>query len=81
MLYENTIPEDVVTVKMDIEGSEWDVLPCLSRSMEVPLIDNLFVEIHPSPWGLTGTTQDQIDQALALMKSKGVNVPPYHSLG
>jgi len=32
ILYENTIPGDWVMVKMDIEGAEWDILPCLANA-------------------------------------------------
>ena len=37
-------PEDFVILKMDIEGAERDVLPCLARSPAAPLVDVLLIE-------------------------------------
>merc|ERR1719162_2076962 len=51
LLYETTIPSDYVILKMDIEGAEWDVLPCLSQSPVAKLVDRLLVETHPVSWG------------------------------
>merc|ERR1719197_2168985 len=56
MVYENTIPGDWVMVKMDIEGAEWDVVPCLAKSGVGSLIDRLYLEEHPQSWSLTGTS-------------------------
>merc|ERR1719162_1262007 len=79
LLYESTIPDDYVILKMDIEGAEWDVLPCLAKSENVHLVNRLLVEVHPEAWGNAGTTQAQLDQALATLRSKGVDIPMYHS--
>jgi len=80
VLYESTIPSDFVILKMDIEGAEWDVLPCLSKSPVANLIDRLMVEVHPVEWGNAGTTQPQLDAALAALRAKGVDIPNgYHS--
>mmetsp|Transcript_26247 Transcript_26247/g.42983 ORF Transcript_26247/g.42983 Transcript_26247/m.42983 type:complete len:286 (+) Transcript_26247:84-941(+) len=38
--------EDYVVVKMDIEGSEWFVLPSWLEDNTVDFIDELFVEVH-----------------------------------
>jgi len=80
LLYETTIPNDYVILKMDIEGAEWDVLPCLSKSPIAHLVDRLFVETHPQDWGNAGTTQEGYDAALAELRQKGVDIPnAYHS--
>merc|ERR1719291_1236610 len=50
-----TIPGDWVMVKMDIEGAEWDILPCLALAPAASLVDRLFVEIHNQSMGSTGT--------------------------
>merc|ERR1719240_1016859 len=65
ILYENTIPGDYVILKMDIEGAEWDILPCLADANDANLIDRLLVEVHPQNWGNAGTTQPVLDAALA----------------
>jgi FkbM family methyltransferase len=80
LLYETTIPADYVILKMDIEGAEWDVLPCLAQANSASLVDRLFVETHPQAWGNAGTTQPQYDAALAGLRAKGVDIPKwYHS--
>jgi len=79
LLYESTIPADYVILKMDIEGAEWDVLPCLAKSDNVHLVNRLLVEVHPEAWGNAGTTQVQLDQALATLRANGVDIPTYHS--
>jgi FkbM family methyltransferase len=80
LLYETTIPGDYVILKMDIEGAEWDVLPCLSQSPIAHLVDRLMVEVHPAEWGNIGTTQQQLDAALTALRAKGVDIPNgYHS--
>lgn len=79
-LYETTIPSDYVILKMDIEGAEWDVLPCLAKSPTAHLVDRLMVEVHPQNWGNAGTTQPQLDASLAALRAKGVDIPNgYHS--
>jgi FkbM family methyltransferase len=80
LLYESTIAQDYVILKMDIEGAEWDVLPCLANSQMAGLIDRLLVEVHPESWGNVGTTQATLDTALNTLRAKGVDIPnAYHS--
>lgn len=80
LLYETTIPSDYVILKMDIEGAEWDILPCLSKSPVAQLVDRLMLEMHPQDWGNAGTTQQGLDAALAELRAKGVEIPNgYHS--
>jgi len=83
VLHEQTIPADHVIVKMDIEGSEWDVLPCLAQSPDASLVDILFVEIHSIDWqlgqGSEATTQTQLDMALAALRAANVSTPAYSS--
>jgi len=80
LLHETTIPQDFVILKMDIEGAEWDVLPCLANSPNANLIDRLLVEVHPQQWGNAGTTADVFNKAIAKLRTMGVDVPgAYHS--
>lgn len=79
LIYEKTIPGDWVMLKMDIEGAEWDVLPCLARAPAAGLIDRLYMEVHGADLSLTGTTPDQFEQAKAALKKKGVDIPQYFS--
>jgi len=81
ILLELTIPGDWVTVKMDIEGSEYDVLPCTAQAPAASLIDRLYMEQHT--WlprtGLAGTTPAQMDDAKNTLLSRGVEIPEYFS--
>jgi len=85
LLSENAIPEDTVVVKMDVEGAEWDIIPCLSKSPAVKLIDTLYLESHcdgkkwcPST-GQVGHGWDEWRSALASIKQAGVHIPEYWS--
>lgn len=79
LLYEKTIPGDTVIVKMDIEGAEYDILPCLANSNEATLVDHLFVEVHDPAWGMVGTTPAGMEAAKATLRQKGVDIPKYFS--
>lgn len=79
LLFENTIPQDHVIVKMDIEGAEWDILPCLAHAPAASLIDSLYVEVHSTSLSLTGTTVGQLEQANQTLTERGVYVPFYSS--
>jgi len=79
ILYEQTIPGDWVMVKMDIEGSEYDVLPCLAKAPAASLIDRLYMEQHDASWGNTGTTPAQMEAAKAELRRRGVDIPAYFS--
>lgn len=89
-LTEKTLPDDKVIVKMDIEGAEYDIVPCLAHSPAAQLIDVLYVEDHCPPpgtmpaafgynWcpstGAAGTTPKEFRAALNILKQKGVKVP------
>jgi FkbM family methyltransferase len=79
ILYEQAIPGDWVMVKMDIEGSEFDVLPCLAEAPAASLVDRLYLEQHDPSWGMTGTTPVQMEAAKAKLRKKGVDIPKYFS--
>eukprot|EP00284_Hemiselmis_tepida_P017536 CAMPEP_0174923918 /NCGR_PEP_ID=MMETSP1355-20121228/6900_1 /TAXON_ID=464990 /ORGANISM="Hemiselmis tepida, Strain CCMP443" /LENGTH=3102 /DNA_ID=CAMNT_0016169659 /DNA_START=138 /DNA_END=9443 /DNA_ORIENTATION=+ len=46
VLAEETTLTDNVYVKMNIEGAEWNIIPCLVRSKYVRHIDHLWIEVH-----------------------------------
>jgi len=79
LLYETTIPADWVIVKMDIEGAEWDVLPCMAHSSASSNVDALYMEVHPSSWGMIGTTPEGLTAAKQVLMAKGVQIPQYFS--
>jgi FkbM family methyltransferase len=79
ILVEQTIPGDWVMVKMDIEGSEYDVLPCTAKAGAAHLIDRLYLEQHSPSWGMAGTTPAQMELAKNTLRQKGVDIPNYFS--
>lgn len=79
ILVENTIPGDYVLVKMDVEGAEYDILPCLANSPSVSLMDALYMEQHDPSWGLSGTTKGAMEEVKKKLQSRGIYVPAYDS--
>lgn len=79
LLIENALPEDYVIVKADIEGSEWDIVPCLARSPAAQLIDALYVEKHPREWSLLGMDESTYQDAMSVLEQKGIFAPVYDS--
>eukprot|EP00397_Hematodinium_sp_SG-2012_P045391 GEMP01050962.1.p1 GENE.GEMP01050962.1~~GEMP01050962.1.p1 ORF type:complete len:269 (+),score=65.56 GEMP01050962.1:72-878(+) len=90
LLAENAIDGDTVAVKMDIEGAEWDILPCLATSPFARLIDYLYLENHcpggnvtQGQWcaskGQANNTKVQFDAALHALLQAGVQMPQYFS--
>jgi hypothetical protein len=79
VLYEMTIPGDWVMVKMDIEGAEWDILPCLALAPSASLVDRLFVEIHNQSMSTVGTDPVTMESAQSLLRLRGVDIPAYYS--
>jgi len=79
LIYEKTIRGDWVIVKMDIEGAEWDIVPCLANSPVASLIDQLYVEEHPIDWQLGNTTRKEMDRAKQTLNEWGIQMPQYWS--
>lgn len=79
VLYEQTIPGDWVMLKMDIEGSEFDVLPCLALAPAANLVDRLYLEQHDPSWGLAGTSAQQMEIAKSTLRQRGIDIPNYFS--
>lgn len=82
-LTENTIQGDFVLLKMDIEGAEWDILPCLANSDIAPRIKFLFVEKHPASWSVSNPPESEAEsfwsQAVTALQHHGVKIPDYNS--
>jgi len=82
LIHEHTLKGDWVIVKMDIEGTEWDVLPCLAKSPEAYNIDRMFLEDHyhlGNQLGLAGTLPADYEAAKAQLRSMHVDIPQYFS--
>mmetsp|Transcript_783 Transcript_783/g.1250 ORF Transcript_783/g.1250 Transcript_783/m.1250 type:complete len:391 (-) Transcript_783:88-1260(-) len=79
LLWETSIKEDYVLVKMDIEGQEHDILPCLAKSKAADLVDALYVEQHPVSWSRAGAQEGSLQRALTIFQDRGVTAPVYDS--
>lgn len=79
LITENTIPGDWVVLKVDIEGAEYEVIPCLAKSPGAKLVDQLFLEEHT--WFAESTTAKKLalKAARETLKAQGVRVPFYFS--
>jgi len=79
LITENTIPGDWVVLKVDIEGAEYEVIPCLAKSPGAKLVDQLFLEEHT--WFAESTTAKKLalKAARESLKAQGVQVPFYFS--
>jgi FkbM family methyltransferase len=82
LLTENTIPGDYVIVSMDLEGAEFDVIPCMAESPSAVLIDRLYIEQHDPSWGLeTSASSTAMSVALAGLRTRGVDLPGFYPPG
>lgn len=81
LLYETTIPQDWVMVKMDIEGAEFEILPCLASAPQstASLVDALFVEQHPYARPEGDAQVAAMPATLDKLRGYGVQIPDYHS--
>jgi len=77
LLYENVMPDDFAIIDMDIEGAEFDILPCLARSPAAELVDELYMEVHDINWSLLHTTTKDMTDAVDTLRKKGVIFADY----
>ena len=80
LLYENTIPDDHVIIKSNIEGGEWPIIPCISKSNSRYLIDELWVEVHTidvAPtlaFGPETTEYSKLRHDMKIIENSGVEI-------
>lgn len=66
-------------LKVDIEGAEYDVVPCLAKSDKAKLVDRMHLEeqyLEGHTWFKTGSTmgQEELNAAKQTLKNEGVDV-------
>jgi len=78
----NFLPKDFVVVKMDIEGSEYDIIPRLVSTKAHLVMDHFYVEFHEFafPAGTFNDKKKPVDDAIKVMKDAGINIPNYHTV-
>lgn len=79
MIAENTIPGDWVILKVDIEGAEYDLLPCLSHYANANKVDIMYLEEHPDTQSTSVYTPQEYNQAKAHLKTQMQIPDGYHS--
>jgi FkbM family methyltransferase len=79
MIAEHVMPDDWAMLKVDIEGAEYDLVPCLAEYKDAGLIDRMYLEEH---WWFkvdSQTTPAQMAAAKAKLAAKHVDIPKYYS--
>jgi FkbM family methyltransferase len=79
LIAQNVMPQDWVMLKVDVEGAEYDLVPCLAQFQEAGLIDRMYLEEH---WWFkvdSATTPAQMAYAKAKLQSMNVDIPQYYS--
>lgn len=79
LLRQHTIQGDWVILKVDIEGAEFDLIPCLAQSPSKSLVDIIFLEEHPWLQQHSHYTPQQFTDAKAALQQAGVLMPQYFS--
>ena len=64
--------EDMVIVKMDVEGAEFQIIPHLIQQEAIRLIDELFVECHYHEWSGIGGDFQECRKFFAELRQAGV---------
>jgi FkbM family methyltransferase len=79
LIAKHTIQADWVMLKVDIEGAEFDLIPCLSQSNSAHFIDRMYLEEHT--WLNTDSvyTKEQYAAAKQHLITVGVDIPAYFS--
>lgn len=79
LIAESVIPADWVMLKVDIEGAEYDVVPCLSNWANAGVIDRMYLEEHT--WFDSGSANgpNEMVAAKAKLQSMHVDIPGYFS--
>ncbi|CAE7329380.1 unnamed protein product [Symbiodinium natans] len=79
LIAENVLPEDWVMLKVDIEGAEYNFIPCLAQSSEASLVDRMYLEEHWWFPSITETDKAALAEAKKQLVSKKVDIPNYYS--
>lgn len=79
LIAEHTTKADWVMLKVDIEGAEFDILPCLAQYPNAGFIDRMYLEEHNFLQSASVYSQQDYAQAKQKLVSMGVDIPAYHS--
>jgi FkbM family methyltransferase len=80
LLQEHVTQGDWVMLKVDIEGAEYDLIPCLAGWAHPNLLDVIFVEEHHWLQVDSSYTEAQYSSAKLQLRAAGVQIPDnYHT--
>lgn len=79
LIAENVRPDDWVMLKVDIEGAEYDVMPCLAQFKDAGMIDRIYLEEHWWFSSVTPARKQAIAEAKKQLTAMHVDIPVYYS--
>ena len=75
----NTLPQDFVVVKMDIEGAEYEVIPHMVEMGVWSVLDSILIEWHAGFFKDKVEMEERVKVAKEALAAKGVSMPTYDS--
>jgi len=79
LIAETVTPADWVMLKVDIEGAEYNVLPCLAQWKDASLIDRMYLEEHWWFKSITEADKEEMNASKSKLVSMHVDIPKYYS--
>jgi len=77
LIAQNVIPADWVMLKVDIEGAEYEFVPCLSNFLHANLIDRMYLEEHTWFDSVSANGPVQMAEPKQKLQAAGVDIPAY----
>ena len=75
----NTLPQDFVVVKMDIEGAEYEGIPHMVEMGVWAVLDCILIEWHAGLLKDGAAMEEKVKAAKDVLLAKGVKMPSYDS--
>lgn len=79
LIAQSVIYGDYVILKVDIEGAEYDVLPCFSQYQQANKVDIIYLEEHAYLQANSAYSNAEYLNAKTSLKAAGVQMPAYNS--
>ena len=77
-IFKNINSEDILYLKLDIEGAEYDVLDKLFVTGAIDCVDKLFIEWH---WNKVGISQKRHNNLIKKLNDKNLNPIDWDAIG
>mmetsp|Transcript_21229 Transcript_21229/g.39933 ORF Transcript_21229/g.39933 Transcript_21229/m.39933 type:complete len:256 (+) Transcript_21229:97-864(+) len=79
LIAENVRPDDWVMLKVDIEGAEYNLIPCLAQFSDAGLVDRMYLEEHWWFPSITDASKSALAEGKKELVAKHVDIPNYYS--